>query len=433
MTHWKLKAVSLLTGCLMLAGCSGGGGAPIGAPAADSTGGSLDVGGQKLQGDPIRVGFLVDQTGALADYGRAHLAVGEAAARRINENGGIDGRPLELDVVDTESDPSVAAPRARSLVQSKHVDFLLGSNTSSVVNAVAAVAKETKTVYFPTAGGALLGTPKNANRYVFDFNTNVKQETTAAANFAKTETPAKSWATVVADYAWGWDQETSFATAANADGLSITKQVRAPLGTNDFLGYLRGSVPANTEGIYFANFGTDFLAFIRDLKATHPDIVRIGGNYVLAGQDIGKLGDEAQGMYVVSGYPQNADAMNSKFDNEYRKVIGMDSQGVSEKDHKPMVASYQWSTWESLNAIKAIIEQSGWKSKADTMEFIKALEGHKFADSVDFPAGDSYFRPQDHLSIKDVWIEQVDNGALKIAKRVSGADIGYSPLVDYTK
>ena len=416
----------------MVAGCGGEAGTPLGAPEETDETGAVDVGGEDLSGEPIKVGFLVDQTGALADYGRAHKLVGEAAARRINENGGIDGRPIELVIADTESDPSAAAPRARQLVQSENVDFLLGSNTSGVVLAVAAVAEETETVYFATAGGALLGTPKNANRYVFDFNTNVRQETNGAVEFIENETDAGKWASVVADYAWGWDQETSFAEAAQESGLTVDEQIRAPLGTNDFLGYLRGGMAEDTEGVYFANFGTDFLAFARDLQATHPGIVRVGGNYVLAGQDIASLGEGAEDMHVISGYPQNAEAMDSEADQEYRDAIGMDEQGRDENGEY-LVASYQWSTWESLNAIKQVSEENGWKSKADTMGFIEALEGHEFEESVDFPSGDKYFRPEDHLSVKDIWIEKVEDGELVIAEQIDGEDVLYDPMIDYTE
>lgn len=432
---------SLAVASVALVACSGGGAAPIGAPstapsAPPGTAAPSDTsapGAKAPSGEPIRIGFLVDQTGALADYGHAHKLVGEAAVKRINDNGGIDGRPVELVIADTESTPAAAAPRARQLVEGNKVDFLIGSNTSGVVLAVAAVAKETETVYFATAGGALLGTPENANRYVFDFNSNVRQETKAVADFISKKLPnAKTWGSVVADYAWGWDQEKSFAAQAKDAGLTTAEQIRAPLGTSDFLGYLRGGM-SKVDGVYFANFGTDFLAFIRDLAASHPNVARIGGNYVLSGQDIPGLGAPAEGMYVVSGYPQYASAMDSKFDVEYREAIGMDDKGLEKATGKHLVPSYQWSTWESLNAIKAVIEESGWTSKADTMKFITTLEGHKFTESADFPSGDKYFRPEDHLSVKDIWIEEVKGGELVIAERLNGPDLLYDPLIDYTK
>lgn len=434
-------AVGAMVFGLLATACSGegGGGSPIGAPdtgeaAGDDAGSESDdsTAGDELEGDPIKVGFLVDKTGALADYGNAHEIVGRAAAERINENGGIDGRPLELVIADTESDPATAAPRARQLVESDGVDFLLGSNTSGVVLAVAGVADETETVYFPTAGGALLTTEENASRYVFDINTDVRQEAIGVTQFISGNLEADTWVTVVADYAWGWDQEQWFAQMAEEAGMEVVNQMRVPLGTNDFLGYLRGGIPDEAEGVFFANFGTDFLAFIRDLKAVRPDIERIGGNYVLSGQDISALGEDAEGMYVVAGYPQSADAIGTDIDAEYRDWIGMDDQGREEESGDRLVASYQWSTWESLNAIRTIVEESGWESRDDTMSFIETLEGFEFEHSLDFPEGPKHFRPEDHLSVKGAWIEQVTDGELEIAQRVEPDELVYEPGVDLT-
>lgn len=432
------RAFALLVVLALVALACGGEAAPLGAPEdSGATGGEDGAGAgdettaDALDGDPIRVGFLVDETGALADYGHAHRLVGEAAARRINEEGGIDGRPLELVIADTESDPSAAAPRARRLVDSDGVDFLLGSNTSGVVLAVAPIAEETETVYFPTAGGALLTTPGTGNRYVFDINTDVRQETLGVTDFIVGETDATKWVTVVADYAWGWDQEESFAEAAAERGLEVLEQVRVPLGTSDFLGYLRGSLPDDAEGVYFANFGTDFLAFIRDLHAIQPDLVKIGGNYVLSGQRIDELGEPAEGLYVVTGYPQNAAAVDNPYDAEYREWIGMDELGREKDSGQYLVASYQWSTWESLHAIKRIVEESGWQSRDDVQDFITTLEGYQFEQSLDFPEGDKHFRPEDHLSVKGAWIEQIVDGELVLAHEIPAEPMIYEPLINY--
>lgn len=435
----KLAVLAMALGVVASACGSGdGGGQPLGAPdtgnTTQETSSTTSDGGNaasELDGEPIKVGFLVDKTGALADYGKAHEKVGTAAVKRINENGGINGRPLELVIADTESDPATAAPRARQLVEQDKVDFLLGSNTSGVVLAVASVADETETVYFPTAGGALLTTPENATRYVFDINTDVRQEALGVTQFIADNLEADTWVTVVADYAWGWDQEKWFTQTAEDQGMEVVNSMRVPLGTNDFLGYLRGGIPDEADGVFFANFGTDFLAFIRDLKAVRPDIQRIGGNYVLSGQNIEELGADAEGMYVVAGYPQNASAIDSDVDAEYRDWIGMDDQGRDESGD-PMVASYQWSTWESLNAIKTIVEESGWESRDDTMDFITTLEGYEFEQSLDFPEGPKHFRPEDHLSVKGAWIEQVTDGQLDVAARLDPESLIYEPEVDLT-
>jgi branched-chain amino acid transport system substrate-binding protein len=416
------RVASLLAAAGLVAASCGGGGTGEGRPAAT---------GPRPTGEPIKVGFLVDQTGALAAYGYAHEKVGQAAVETINSQGGVDGRPLELVIEDTESDPSVAAPKARRLIESESVDFLMGSNTSAVVLAVAPIAEELKTVYFPTAGGALLTEPGKGNRYVFDFNTNVQQEVLGVVNFITSELDAQNWVTAVVDYSWGWDNEQTFDAEAQEAGLNVGGSVRVPLGESNWLAHLQGEFPEDAQGVYFANFGTDFLSFIDALTTLNPDIQKIGANYVLSGQDLASLGPAADGMYVIAGYPQSSEAIGSEFDQQYRDIIGMDELGLEEGTGEHLVPSYQWSTWETLWAIKEVVEASRWQDEGDTCEFITTMEAYEFEEGLAHPEGPKHFRPEDHLSMKGAWIEQVTAGQLQVAARIDADAMAYEPEVNY--
>ena len=284
----------------------------------------------------------------------------------INAQGGVNGRPLELVIEDTESDPSVAAPKARRLVESEGVDFLLGSNTSAVVGAVVPIAEELETVYFPTAGGALLTEPGKGNRYVFDFNTNVKQEVRGVLSFIDSQLDADTWMTAVVDYSWGWDNEQTFVEEAEAMGIEVANTLRVPLGEANWLAHLQGQIPEGVEGIYFANFGTDFLSFTEALGTLAPDIERIGANYVLSGQDLGAI-PNGDGIHAIAGYPQFSSAINSEWDRQFREITGIDSSAPIHRRAAgqllPLV--HVGGAWAS-----SVIEASGWESKDDTCEFI---------------------------------------------------------------
>jgi branched-chain amino acid transport system substrate-binding protein len=424
-----LRSLSLLLlMTLILSACGGGSQPTQGQGEKEVVGGP----GSKASGKPIKVGFLLDKTGALAAYGYAHEKVGEAAVQYINSHGGVDGRPIQLIEVDTESDPSIATPKARNLIQSENVDFLMGSNTSAIVLAVAPIAKELETVYFPTAGGALLTEPGKGNRYVFDFNTNVKQETQGVVNYITEDLPnANDWATVVVDYSWGWDNENSFKRYASQAGLDVVSQTRVPLGAGDWLSYLQGKLSDQAEGVYFANFGTDFLSFTQALQTMKPDVEKIGANYVLSGQDIGRLGAAAEGMRVIAGYPPYCSSQSSKFDKQFREIVGMNCEGVAVGSGKDMVPSYSWSTWETLWAIKQVIEKSGWKSQADTDKFIETLETFEFQESLAHPEGPKHFRPEDHLSVKGAWMEEVASGNLELVARIAPGAMVHPPSVNH--
>ena len=183
------------------------------------------------------------------------------------------------------------------------------------------------------------------------------------------------------------------------------------------------------EGIYFANFGTDFLSFTRRW-ARCPDIERIGANYVLSGQDLGAI-PNGDGIHAIAGYPQFSSAIDSEWDRQFREITGIDEFGAEASTGEPLVSSYHWSTWEALWGIKEVIEASGWESKDDTCEFITTLEGFKFEEGLAHPEGPKHFRPEDHLSVKGAWIEVLEGGELQIAARIDAEDMVYDPVVNY--
>jgi branched-chain amino acid transport system substrate-binding protein len=84
----------------------------------------------------IKLGVIADQTGALSFMGVANANVARMVIDDINERGGLIGRPVELIVEDGETTDSVAAAKARKLVQQDRVDVILGGIFSSTRQAI---------------------------------------------------------------------------------------------------------------------------------------------------------------------------------------------------------------------------------------------------------------------------------------------------------
>lgn len=384
-----------------------------------------------LAAKPIKIGMIADKTGGLAAYGYSHEKVLRAAVEKINKEGGINGRQLELYVEDTESKSSVATLKFRKLVETYGVDFVFDSNSSGVAIACAPIAKELKTPYFPCAGATEISGTKG-NRYVFQPCTCVRQEVKGAAKFA-VKNLAKKWATVVVNYSWGWSNEQEFAKYIAENGGEVVKSIRVPLGTGDWLPYLAGKIPKEAEGVFFANFGSDFLSFIRDLHAVRPDIKKLGALYVASAQDPAKLGAAGEGLYIIAAYPTRFAGIDTEYEKEYRALIGIDPEGVEIGTGKRFVLAYNWAVWESIFMLKAGIEKSGWKAKADTPKLIETLEGLKFTAGVEFPQGSGYIRKEDHLSIVGLYIEQIKNGKPEVVATIPAEDVVYEPDVDHSK
>jgi len=381
--------------------------------------------------EPIKIGLLANKTGGLAAYGYSHEKVAKAAIAKINAEGGISGRQIKLYVEDDESKPSVGALKFRKLVETNGVDFVLDSNSSGVCVACCPIAKELRTIYFP-CGSATEISGKQGNRYVFQACTNVREEVKGAAKFA-VENLGKKWVTVVVDYAWGHSNEEDFSKFIDQNGGTVLESIRVPLGTSNWLPYLKGKIPAEAEAVFFANFGSDFLCFIRDLYAVRPDIKKLGAVYVISALDPAELGPPADGLYALTSYPVRLESLNTPYNKAYREMIGVDSEGREVGTGKYFVLAYDWAVWEPIFALKAAIEKCGWKSKKDNPDLIKTLEGMHFKNGVEFPQGDGYYRAEDHAFITGIYVEQIVNGEIKLVGKIPAEDVVYEPLVDRTK
>jgi urea transport system substrate-binding protein len=102
---------------------------------ATATGWVLWPGWAHAEG-PIKMGIATDITGAIAPSGNADWQTAQFAVKQINDSGGILGRPIQLFLEDTASDPGVAVGNVRRLIQEDKVDVVLGGITSAMREAI---------------------------------------------------------------------------------------------------------------------------------------------------------------------------------------------------------------------------------------------------------------------------------------------------------
>jgi branched-chain amino acid transport system substrate-binding protein len=103
---------------------------------AAGTGWVLKPSWANAQEGAIKMGIATDITGAIAPSGNANWQTAQFAVKQINDAGGINGRPVELFLEDTASDPGVAVGNVRRLVQQAEVDVILGGITSAMREAI---------------------------------------------------------------------------------------------------------------------------------------------------------------------------------------------------------------------------------------------------------------------------------------------------------
>jgi branched-chain amino acid transport system substrate-binding protein len=94
--------------------------------------------------DPVRIGVTTILSGPNADRGQSEQYGVELALQRINESGGVLGRPVEAFYADNAADPATGIAAAKQLIEQQHVSVLLGALATPVTRAVMPVANAAK-------------------------------------------------------------------------------------------------------------------------------------------------------------------------------------------------------------------------------------------------------------------------------------------------
>jgi len=384
---------------------------------------------------PIRIGFQVHRTGIGAAYGRWYDRSTTAAVARINEMGGINGRPVEIVAEDDGTDPKRGAEVIEKFATQLDCDIAFGTLFSHVVMGSAPRAGELKLPYFVVSEGHHVASGI-LNRYTLQPGiTDVKSQVQAMAPFVA-DNLGKKVTMIYPDFAFGHDHRDYFTAALEAQGGEVLAQIAIPPSETSFTKYFP-QIPRETEVIYHVMVGPAVLTFVKEMgEFFGPNSPEIFGFIdSLEAVDMASPGLEfLEGSYFWEGNPRYAQADQSVYDKAYRAAVGVDDNGASVSDPKDVSTyAHMFGCWETLNIVKAGMEAAGYQGPADRAKLIEAVEAMSdMPHSLDHPQGAKRFNGKTHQTFGHQYISKVEGGKLVLAHTTSIEDTLYEDEVDYT-
>jgi len=94
--------------------------------------------------EPVRIGVTTILSGPYADRGQSEQYGVELALQRINQAGGVLGRPVEAFYGDNAADPTVGVRATQRLIDELHVPVLLGALWTPVTHAIMPIVQQSK-------------------------------------------------------------------------------------------------------------------------------------------------------------------------------------------------------------------------------------------------------------------------------------------------
>lgn len=115
--------------------------------------------------DPIKIGSILSVTGPASFLGEPEKKTLEMYVERINKEGGVMGRKVELIVYDDGGAGEKASTFTKRLIESDKVDLLIGGSTTATTMAAVPLAERNEVPFISLAGAVVIVEP--VKKWVF--------------------------------------------------------------------------------------------------------------------------------------------------------------------------------------------------------------------------------------------------------------------------
>jgi branched-chain amino acid transport system substrate-binding protein len=127
--------------------------------------GSVTFTGHAMAADPIKIGSILSVTGPASFLGEPEKKTLEMYVERINKEGGVMGRKVELVVYDDGGAGEKASTFTKRLIESDKVDLLIGGSTTATTMAAVPLAERNEVPFISLAGAVVIVEP--VKKWVF--------------------------------------------------------------------------------------------------------------------------------------------------------------------------------------------------------------------------------------------------------------------------
>jgi branched-chain amino acid transport system substrate-binding protein len=353
--------------------------------------GVLSVSGASglLRGEdnPLKIGVVSPVSGNYADHGLLERVGMEMALEDYGHK--ILGRPVELVVADDETNPDVAARRARRLIEVDGIKFFMGGVSTSTGLSVGAAAEENKVLFIATNENGDQLTGEAGRKHVFRTACDMASLVRGGAEYVA-EHIGKKWFFLTHDYSWGQSGTAWARKMLDKVGGKEMGEVKVPLGTRDFSSQLLMIRNSGAEVLVITVAGFDNVALLNQLYEMRLyDKMKVWYTLMDA-VDLFVVPKEHRQAYVcMETYYKSSPEMEKLNDRYFKKYPKLAS---------PILDNTTFNGWLSVKMLFEGMKKAG--TTEDVEKIICAMEGLIIKDNA--RKTPSLVRAWDHQVLTEV-------------------------------
>lgn len=311
-----------IVSAVLLAGCANSESGPNGDIDASTQGG-----GGGANDDPLKVGVIVPLSGPAGPNGGHVLAGIESQAQIINEDGGVEGRQIEVISRDDQSTPATGVSMATELA-GEGVDVVMGGWNSPVTLAIqpVLVREDILNITSIPQNASILG---GADDAAVRMNAGNAVGGYVAATYLAETLGAKRIALLLQNDAYGTDAG-AFVKQNLPEDVEVVAEEMFDYTDTDFRVAISNVQSARPDAVYSANAAESSgqPALMEQLSQANLGVPYFAGTGTVSQTVIEVAGDGANGAYSADLYfPEAEPWASSERNKQFMEVFGEITDG----------------------------------------------------------------------------------------------------------
>ena len=268
--------------CAALAGLVAG---PAGAASAPS-------------GPPVQIGAILSISGPYAPLGEPERNAIQVAVADVNATGGINGRPLQVQILDDESKADIAQQLATQLV-GQNVAAIIGGSITPTSEAIARVANDAKVLHvFLTPSMGVWSTKNGIRKYTFEATPHNELEVTKLFTFMRGTLKTAKLAVLHDDQLYGTQGSQIAAAEAKAQNVAIVDDEQYAVTATDVTPQLEKAKAAGADTILIYTAAPSAGILVRQVRQFDLKKNVVGTTGIVSDNFLKITGKDGEGVYA---------------------------------------------------------------------------------------------------------------------------------------
>jgi branched-chain amino acid transport system substrate-binding protein len=344
--------------------------------------GAMGVAAQAAE--TVKIGAVFSVTGPASYLGAPEARTAEMLVRKLNADGGVGGRQIELIIKDSGSKPENAVSLTKQLIDEQQVLAIIGPSTSGETMAIKGICQENQTILISCAAAEAIVMP--VSPYVFKV---APKDSDAARWIFKTmkEKGISKIGVISSNDGFGMAGKAQVEKIARESGITVAISEVYDKQETDLTGVLTKVRGAGVQAVLNWSIVPAQALVAKNMKQIGLDVPLFQshgfGNikYAQAG------GEAVNGTLLPCGRILVADVLP---DGHPQKKVLMAYKSEYESEFKEDVSTFGGHPYDALLVLTAAIKKAGSVEPAKVRDALENLQ------DVVGTAGIFHFSPKDH-------------------------------------